>query len=111
MPKAAQFARWAATAMAATLLPLAIAGCSPKVASCDSNEMKESLQQQINEKAAPVKVTTLTDYKTVSSTDQHGVCSVHVKMSDNSEGDVAYELNLEKDGKTSWKVTGITNVK
>lgn len=100
--KAARYAmwsRWAAILVGVGAL-IRLGACflpSNAVAACDDSDLQASLKSAI-ETSSQLKVTGVTDIKTLSHTDKTAMCSMHITASAGPPADLTYRLDLAKDG-------------
>ena len=95
----AAWSRWAAILVGLAAL-IRLGACffpSNAIAACDDSQLQASLKSAI-ETASRLKVTGVTDIKTLSHTDKSATCSMHVTASAGPPADLTYRLDLAKDG-------------
>lgn len=99
-------ARWGSIIVGvAAVIRLAMFFVPHGLEACDASSVRSAMKDGI-EKASGVKVTSMTNFLTVSRADKTAACSVQVKGSDGSQALVAYQLDLV-DGETRFKVTKV----
>jgi hypothetical protein len=102
----ATWARWAGIFIAVAALIRAAAFFLPHgLAECDGGDLQSSLRSAIETKSN-VKLTSVSNIQTVSRSDKSAVCRMHVNVSDGSQADVTYQLDLVK-GDTNYRVTNV----
>ena len=95
----AALGRWAAIVIGVVaVLRLAVMFWpSTAVAPCDDSALQGAMKTAIEAKSA-LKVTGVTNIKTISRADRTAMCSMHVTASDGSQAQMTYRLDLAKDG-------------
>ena len=95
----AALGRWAAIliGLVAVLRLAVMFWPSTAVAQCDDSALQGAMKTAIEAKSA-LKVTGVTNIKTISRADRTAMCSMHVTASDGSQAQMRYRLDLAKDG-------------
>jgi hypothetical protein len=102
----AKWYRWAGIFVAIAALIRAVAFFLPHgLADCDGSDLQSSLRSAIETKSS-VKLTSVSNIQTVSRSGNSAVCRMHVNVSDGSQADITYQLDLDK-GDTKFQVTNV----
>jgi hypothetical protein len=102
----ATMTKWAGAIVGTALLIRVGVGLLPHgLAACDASDLQAALRTSI-ETTSKLKLTNVSDIKTVSRGDNTATCSMHVNVSDGSQAQIAYRLDLVK-GETNYRVTDV----
>jgi hypothetical protein len=104
--RAGMWVRWAGVAIAGIALIRVITFFLPQgLAECDGSDLQSSLRSAM-ETTSKLKLTSVTDIKTLTRNSTSATCSMNVKASDGTQAQIAYRLDLIK-GETNFKVTEV----
>ena len=102
----AVWTRWAGILVGlAAAIRVGVALLPHGLADCDGGDLQSSLRSAI-EASSKLKLTAVTDIKTLSRSDKSAVCSMRVSASDGSQSLLTYQLDLVK-GQTNFRVTDV----
>lgn len=102
----ATMTKWAGILVGGALLIRAAVAFLPHgLAACDASDLQSALRSSI-ETASKLKLTKVSDIKTVSQGDNTAICSMQVSASDGSQSQITYQLSLVK-GETNYRVTDV----